>query len=275
MSGFAGTLQRYIAEIVPEFLQGHNAGTFLEALGLTLDDGLQTLITGLRQSYPFKAFADNLDAIGEDRVIRRHRFESERSYRTRLAMWRQIHRHIASPKGVLLNLQPYFLPDGVPKIHVVYQCGDSTSATWHTIDEASVYSVYKKAPTNWDWDGQPQLWSRFWVIIDVSAMPHNGALWDDGTTWDDGVTVWDGYLNEIQRDDIVDLINESKAPYSILWGVIITDDHASFDPTATSTTDADGRTSLPVANWGTAIDAATGLPSRLKSAHFIFDLGQG
>lgn len=274
MSGFAGKFQRFLSENVPWWLQDQYAGSFLEAIGLTLDDGVQTLITGLRQSNPLQAFVDNLPYIGADRGIRRYRAEPVQSYRSRLQRWRQIRHYAGTHYGEMISLQPYFLPGAIPRLRIVHQAGDGSCATWHTLETDGTYSVHKTTPSNFDYDGAIAKWSRFVLVIDGSTLLKNVAHYDDGTTWDDG-TVWDGYFNATVRDDIVQIVNDSKAAHSMLWAVIICDNATDFDPTATAITDSDGRTSLPIANWGTAIDPSTGLPSRLKSAHFIFDMGQG
>lgn len=274
MSGFAGTLQRFLSANVPWFLQGPNAGAFLEAVGLTLDIGTQTLLTGIRQSNPLQAFVDNLPYIGADRGIRRYPTEPVQSYRARLQRWRQIRHYAGTHYGQMISIAPYFLPGAIPRIRIVHQMGDGTRATWHTLDPDGTYSVHVARPSNWDFDGVPWKWSRFWVIIDGSALTHDPAHYDDGTTWDGGA-VWDGYLSSAARDDIVSIILASKAAHSALWGVIICDNTTDFDPMSTAVTDADGRTSLPIGNWGTAIDATTGHPSRLKGTHFIYDQGQG
>lgn len=273
--GYAGKLQRYIAEIAPGFLQGPRAGAFLEALGVTLDDGLETLLAGLRQAYPFSAWEEYLTVIGADRGIRRYPGEPADSYRTRLAQWRQIKRHAGSHYGEMINIQPIFLPGALPRLRIVHQDGNAASATWHTLNPDGTYEYFRAIPSNWNWDDIPAWWSRFWLIIDVSGLPTNGALWDDGTTWDDGATVWDGYLNSTIRDNLIAMINDTKAAHSVLWGIILATDPASFDPASVAVTDPDGFTTLPAGNWASAIDPVTGLPSRLPTALFAFDVGQG
>jgi hypothetical protein len=277
MSGFAGKFQKFLSEKVPWFLQDPNGGAFLEALGLTLDNGVQTLVTGLRQFNPLLAFVDNLPYIGNNRSIRRYPTEPVQSYRVRLQRWRQIRHFVGTHYGQMISLQPYFLPGALPRIRIVHQMGDGSRCTWHTLNPDGTYEVYRAIPSNWDWDTFAEQWSRFWVIIDVSGMSTAGAAqWDDGIAdYDDGVTVWDGYLTGAKRDDIVAIINDSKAAHSTLWGVILATDPDSFDPTSTAVTDVNGATSLPIGNWGSAIDPVTGLPSRLATAAFAYDVGQG
>jgi hypothetical protein len=273
--GYAGKLQGFLAGIVPWWLQGPNAGAFLESIGLTLDLANSTLLDGLRGAQPLKCFLDALPYIGADRGLRRYPTEPSQSYRRRLAQWRQIKKHYGSHYGEMINLQPYFLPGRLPLMRIVHQAGDGSTAVWHTLTPNGNYLVHHATPSNWNWDGVPAKASRFWLIIYVSSVGSDAAAYDDGTTWDDGSTVWDGHLTSAQVDDIVEIVNEAKAAHSMLWGVILATTGASFLPTATATTDANGATSLPVGNWGSAIDATTGEPSRLYTAAFPYDLGQG
>jgi hypothetical protein len=272
---YAGPLQQFAASLggaLPGFMRGPNSQAFLEALGLRLDVQLTTLIEGMRQSQPLRCWPDALAYIGADRGIRRMPSEPTESYRVRLARWRQIKRFAGSHYGEMINLQPYFLPLNVPKIRIVYQAGDGLSATWHTLDADGVYSVYRHTPSNWNWDGQQTDWSRFWVIVYVDGVGDDAARYDDGTIYDDGSTVWGGHLTAGQIEDIVEIVNESKAAYSVLAGVILATDPASFDPASTYTADANGATSLPIANWSYATDMATGHPTRLDGAIFAFDM---
>lgn len=273
MSGFAGKIQRFLADNVPAYLQGPNAQAFLQGTGLTLDAATQTLITGLRQSSPFAAFVYNLPFIGADRGIKRYPTETEQGYRLRLARWRQIRHFAGTHYGQMINLQPYFYP-AVPRIRIFHQAGDGLSSTCHTLYPDGTYTVTRSIPSVYNYDGVDAKWSRFHVAVDGSVLTKDPAHYDDGTLYDDG-TVWDGYLSASARDDIVGIINDSKAAHSVLWTVMLCDNTTDLDPAVAVTTDADGRTSMPVANWGSAIDPDTGLPSRLLSAHFIYDMGQG
>jgi hypothetical protein len=273
MSGFVGKLQRFLSDNVPWFLQDPNGGAFLEALGLTLDNGTQTLLTGLRQSNPLLAFVDNLQYIGADRSIRRYSAESVQSYRGRLQRWRQIRHFVGTHYGQLINLQPYFLPGRMPLIRIVHQMGDGSCATWHTMSAEGVYSIYRATPSNWSWDASTGAWSRFWVIIYVDGIGPDTAVYGDGTTYGDGSTIYGGHLTSAQIADIVSIINDSKAAHSILAGLILATDPTSFDPTGSSVVQPDGSTSYPDGNWATIMDPTTGLPTRLNTAIFPYEIG--
>jgi len=272
--GYAGKLQAFIAGIVPWWLQNPMAGAFNEAIGLTLDLASETLLSGLRGSLPLRCFPDALPWIGADRGIRRYPNEPTSSYRRRCAQWRQIKRHAGSHYGQLINLQPYFLPTNRPVIRIVHQDGDGATATWHTLDAGGAYSYHRATPSNWNWDGATAQWSRFWVIVYVNGVGLAPTLWDDGALWDGG-SIWDGYLTSDQISDIVEIVNEAKAPHSMLAGVILATDPNSFDPLTTSIPIGDGTTTLPTGHWGKSVAPFTGLPTRLATAIIAYDYALG
>jgi hypothetical protein len=272
MSGFAGKFQRFLSENVPWWLQDQYAGSFLEAIGLTLDDGVQTLITGLRQSNPLQAFVDNLPYIGADRGIRRYPTEPVQSYRSRLQRWRQIRHYSGTHYGEMISLQPYFLPGTLPTIRIVHQAGDGSCATWHTLDSEGTYTVDKATPSNWAYDVSTFEWSRFWVIIEATSDMGVAALYDDGTVYDDGVTVYDGYLTSAQTADIVQIILDSKAAHSALWGVIVVPP-GSLVPSGVSAILPDGSESYPDGRWYLEVDPNTGEPTIPDYVSFYYRQG--
>lgn len=267
MSTYAGLLQRAASELAPWFIRNRYGRAFLEAIGLTLDLGTETLHRALDQAHPLVCESSSLPIIGADRGIRRYVTEPEASYRIRLARWRQIKSHAGSHYGQMISLAPYFLPGAIPLIRTVHQVGDGTIATWHTLFPDGTYSVYQATPSNWQWDTTPFSWSRFWVIvyIDVSVGPRP-SKWDDGGKWDDG-HIWDGYVTSAQIDDMIGIILDSKAPHSTLAGLIFATDPASFDP------QGGAGVGYPDGTWSQVINPATGLPSRLDTAIYAYDNG--
>lgn len=273
MSGFVGKVQRFLSDNVPWWLQDIYGGAFLEALGLTLDLGTQTLITGLRQSSPLLAFVDNLPYIGADRGIRQYPNESTQSYRARLQRWRQIKHFVGTHYGQFINLQPYFLPNSLPALTTVHQAGDGSVATWHRLSLDGVYTVAKATPSNYAWDPSTYRWSRFWVFIHETtdmAAAAAPAEYDDGTLYDDGVTVYDGTFTDARIADIVAIINESKAAHSMLAGVALIRAGYSLDASGVSATLPDGSTTYPAANWYLEVDPSTGLPTRPDYITFLY-----
>lgn len=271
---FIGVIQQSIANLGPWFVQNRNIGAFLEAVGATLDGGIEQLTQGLRLSQPLRSDSSAQPYQSQDRVIRIYPTEPDESKRYRLSQFWQLRRQFGTHHGEMNNIRPMFLP-ATPVTRIVHQAGDGSSATWHTLDAAGTYSVHRQTPSNWDWDGVASKWSRFWVIVytDQLGLP-TPPDWDGGELWDGGA-IWDGGLTFEQISDIVSGIKEAKSAHSVLWGLILASDPNSFDPTRVAVTYPDGSTSLPVGNWGYVIDNSTGQPTREPSASYPYDLGQG
>ncbi len=269
------SIKDVILDWAPWYLRNRVGGRILLSAGLTLDTAIETTVQGLHASNPLKCEVDALDQIAVQRRMRLFASEPIPSKRKRLSLWRQAWKLAGSHRGEMMQLQPYFLPNVPPRIRIVHQSGDGQIATWHTMNPDGSYEVTQKRPSNWDWDGMASQWSRFWVIIYVDSLPIDPPIhYDEGYDYDEG-WLWDGGLTAAQVADIVAIINHWKAAHSILWGVIFARDPDSFDPTSTAVTLPSGETTLPVGNWGYYIDNDTGLPSRLSTASYAFDLGQG
>lgn len=269
MSTYVGLLQRLLSESAPSWLRNRYGRAFLEAIGLTLDLGTATFQRGLEQTYPLMCESTSLPILGSDRGIRRYPTEPEASYRVRLARWRQIKKHAGSHYGEMISIQPFFLPGALPTIRIVHQSGDGVGATWHTLNPDGSYETHYQSPSNWRFDPSSGEWSRAWLIIYVTGVGLDGAQYDDGIAqYDDGVTLWDGHLSSEQIDDIASIYNDSKAAHSVLKGIILASDPASFDPAGSSVSLPDGSTTFPVGNWRYAIDPVTGLPTRLGTASY-------
>ena len=269
---YIGSAQRLISDLSAWFLRRRNIGGFLEACALTYDGVIERLYQGLAFTRPLDCDSSALPYLSRDRGIRIYDSEPVDSKRYRLSIWRQLRRQFGTHIGVMNNIAPFFLPY-TPRIRVVHQDGNGGRATWYTREADGTISVYKAEPSNWAWDAHPEWWSRFWVIIyvdDIGLPPQ--PEWDEGQLWDGG-SYWDGLINEAGIADLVAGIQEAQSDcVEVLWGVIFATDPASFDPTATAVVDADGWSTLPNGKWDYVIDNATGLPTRLPTATYAYDV---
>lgn len=268
---YIGRIQKAIAEVSPWFLQGKNRGTFLESVGLLFDNSIESFSQGLQLSQPLRCDPSSLPYMSGDRGIRVYPTEPIASQRYRLSQWYQLRRQFGTHVGEMRNLQPFFLPS-TPIIRTVHQAGDGSTSTWHTLDAAGTYTVHRAA--NWNFDGVAAKWSRFWVIVYVDQLGLTQPNWDGGELWDGG-QVWDGWYDTTAIDDMVAAINDAKSAHSVLWGVILAPDPATFDPTASVVVDPDGWSNLPAGNWGYITDPVTGQYTRQIGASWVYDLGQG
>jgi hypothetical protein len=269
----SGRLQRFIASIGPTWIHGRNIGGFLEAVGAALDDGIQACYEGIFASNPLYCEVDALPLISKDRGIRLYETEPEPSKRDRLADWHELRRTFGTHRGELLNLRPYFFGGKIPRMRIVHRSGDAVSCTWHEMSPEGVYSAFRPAFANWIWDASHGAYSRFWVIIYVDGIGPDTAVYGDGTTYGDGSTTYGAHFSTAQIADMIGMIKEAKSAHSTFAGLIFATDPASFDPASAITTLPDGSTNLPDGNWDHIMDPVTGLPTRLGSALFVYEIG--
>jgi hypothetical protein len=184
-----------------------------------------------------------LEVHARDRRIRRYVGETEASWRTRLAKWRQIWASAGRAWGILRQLRILLAPYGRPRLRYVSTGGDADFTQWFTLEPGDPAQDYfflggtdpdfwraLTTPGNWLWDAGASVghWSRFWLIIYIDKMPTGTwAQWDGSDAWDDNVKAWGG-LPVVQA--IIDLANEWKAAHSALWGVILCSDPDAYDP---------------------------------------------
>lgn len=281
----AGPIQQTMLDNAPAFLRGPNVSKYLEAVGFSLDIGIQSLAQGLKQSNPYKCDVSAFPSLSQDRKIRLYSTEPEVSKRWRLAHWRQIRKHAGSHYGEMLNVQPMFFyanADGsvnrsrVPTIRCVHQSGVRDGAyftTWHTLAPDGTYSWHRPVVRNFNIDDRPTLWSRWAAFFYMNGTGIDpGPLYGDGHDYGDG-SVYGGGITPAMGVDIVGMLREYKAPHSWLnwaafvWGAGL------VDPNGTPTQDADGRWSLPhgANTWASTVDPGTGLPTRPSNVEFIWD----
>lgn len=241
----------------------------MQAFAIVYDNAITALQQGLALAHPKRCDPSAFPVLSVDRTIRLYPTEPEISKRTHLANWLQIHRQRATHLGELIHSQPYFAPE-TPVMRIVHQDGAGASATWWSIAADGSLSEYKAVPSNWNYDGQQEKWSRFWVILYVPSSIFTVARYDDGRYYDDGF-VYDGILTQIALD-ISAMILESKGAHSQLHGYILATDPASFDPTATAVTSPDGWTTLPIGNWGSSMSGPPdSVHTRLPTAFWIYE----
>lgn len=291
-----GVFRNTILNFAPSWFQRPTMTKLLHAYADELDGFAARVFQGTRSAIPYAGGAktragtllqcdpDVLPWHAGDRGIRLYDTEPELSKRVRLGQWRQLKKRRGSHQGELRNLQPFWLAEAtsiLPTMRIVHQSNEATpTATWHTLSPEGVYSVVKRSPSNWNYDGQPTKKARFWLIIYLPEG-YGSPVYYDGVDTYDGGAVYDGLTTAVIAD-IVGAIKEAKAAHSRLAGVITTPltpttdiDNGGgvvypFDPLSTAITLADGSTSLPTGNWNTPVDPVTNLPTRPWWASWIY-----
>lgn len=289
----SGAYERAIPGFAPGYMSGgYWMGTLLRSIGGGIDRFALRSFLGRCAAIPYAAGAyskvygqplqcelDVLPWHARDRQITLYDSEPEASKRFRLARFRQLHARRGTHRGELEYVQPYFLgADGLgvlPRMRIVEQDGAGDGAQWHTMSGsydpggAGVYSITRTVPSNFNFDGQVQRWSRWWAIIYTAGTAlEPPALWDGGEIWDGGA-LWDGF-NVTSTNDLIAMLREWAGAHSQCSGLILAHDLDSLNPTASAVTGPLGETSLPTGNWGTATDSSTGKPTRLQTATFLY-----
>ncbi len=290
--------QDWIWTLAPSWFQGPYMRALLGGFAVALDDFRDRSIDGLRSAIPYAAGArladgrliqcdaDVLAYHSRDRGISIYSSEPELSKRVRESRFRQLKKRRGTHIGELENLQPFWLATQssvLPTVKIVHQDNQgSPSAVWYTLTPAGVVSVKRRNTSNWNYDGNANRWSRFWVLLHLPPGYSSIVVYDDGSTVYDGGAIYDG-VTALAIRDMVANIKEAKAAHSRLAGIIATTlqptdlipgvagTHYPFDPGDTAQTSAEGWTSLPVGNWASIVDPATGLPTRPPWASWLYE----
>jgi hypothetical protein len=265
VSRFIGALQQLVANVRPYFVSGPVLGGLTESHAIALDVLATNLEVGLLMSQPLRCDASALPDLAECRGIRRYPSESEKSHRQRLSRWWQLHRSRGTHRGELENLQPYFGADR-PLIRIVHQSGDGAIATWHTINASGTYERTNTEPSNWNYDGRAEAWSRFWLIIYIPSawivsVSYNG-------TGRYGTSQYAELLTQ-QARDASDLVKDWKAGHSRLAATIVCP-VGYMNPTDMAINTPSGWTTMPNGNWGAPL-TVNGHPTRPPWATWIYE----
>jgi hypothetical protein len=207
--------------------------------------------------FPATTPPDALPRMGRDRKIIRGFNEPEATYRLRLLRWLDDHRVRGNPYKLMAQLRAYLTGYAVPMRTV------DNRGNWYSVAADGTRSVVLDQG-NWDWDGSPALWSRFWVILYPPA-----DLWTEGPNIGDA-DLWGGAVGgngagiytigstatPEQVKSIRSIVRQWKPAGTHCVRIIVAFDPASFDPA-----DPPGPP-LPDGTWK---NHGTGYPVRLAA----------
>lgn len=234
------TFRDTILRSCPRWLRRHWGSRLLYAIGTHFDALIDLTAAGVRARYPGYSPPDGVAAIGRDRQIRRGFDEPLESYIARLLGWIPARKTRGNPYTLMRQLHGYFTGHSV-RIRTVNNAG-----AWHTIHHDGTLEFHPPNG-NWDWDGETDPWSRFWVILYVpTSLWGPDGVWGSPGVWGDG-GVWGLSATHEQARTVAAIINEWKPPHSVCAGVIVCWDMFAFDPT-----DPAMSAGFPTAEWGRA-----------------------
>ncbi len=251
--------RRFFKSLGPRWLTEGEGGLVLYSLGLVMDVFAQRAKEALLARFPDYAPDDALPLMGQDRRIVRGFDEPRETYTARLTRFLDDWKKAGMGPAILRQVQAYCAPHA-PVVRTVNATG-----TWCTVDADGVTTHRITWPSsNWDWDGDGDLWARFWVVIYPSAdLWETDGTWGDPGTWGDGGT-WGTTATPAQVATVRKIVGDWKPGAGLCPNIIIAFDPDSFDPSG-----APGAP-LPDGTWGNWGKGGSGtrVPARLETARY-------
>ena len=156
----ARRFRRAFYRLTPSWIHLGEGGKVLYSLGLILDAATERMHQGLLARFPgHTKTTTSLAAIGRDRRIRRGKNEAAAQYATRLRTWREEHKIRGNPFTLLRQVRAYFSSASAISCRTV-----DVSGNWYALAADGAES-HEWGVGDWDWDGDPDAWGRFWVIV--------------------------------------------------------------------------------------------------------------
>lgn len=248
-----------LVNVVPPWLRRSWGARWMYAFGVAMDLLFEFAIEGVSARFPDLAPDDALPLIASDRGLILGFDEPRESKNLRLRRAIDDTKRAGSPYALLEQLAAYFTGHQI-RIGIVTNRG-----TWHVRDEAGNVTVTRLAG-NWDWDGSPARWSRFWVILWpldglIEAGPTIGGAWVIGQP---GMTIGTT-ASPSMVSTVREIVRQWKPAGRRCDRIIIALDPDSFDPAAPP------GAPLPDGTWRYhERDDGTGVlrPARLESARY-------
>ena len=232
------TLRDMVKRLVPWWMQELWGYGYLYSLAQVGDLLIQQGIESARLGFPTHCQAEALAYHGRDRGVRRAPDESRESFVARLLAWRTTARKVGSAAAILRAVQSYSL--GTLGTTPSVTLGTNTG-TWFVLDSAGdiTRTVLLPNPSNWDWDGETQLWDRFWIVLYASewtpgdppiAWTPDGT-WGDGELWgNDQSSTWGSTATPNQVSAIRQLVADHQGADALCVSIILCFDDTMFRP---------------------------------------------
>ncbi len=199
--------------------------------------------------------ADALTALGRDRRMVRGINESASVYAARLKDWLTDRRRAGNPFVLMKQLAAYTGDTGC-SFRTVDVRGNWYSRAADGTETSSVNTG------NWDWDGDTDRWSRFWVIIYPGTLwTDGGEEWGSGDLWGSAGSLWGTDITPEQATNLRAIIADWKPAGTYRENIIVAFDPSSFDPTSPE----------PDGNWAhwSKLVAGVRVPARLDTARYL------
>ena len=224
------SLRDKVIQIAPPWLRRKWGARVLYSFGLLFDGVTDWQLQGLRARFPSLADESALAPLGRDRRIVRGYRETAAAYRDRLLRWLDDWRIAGNPVAILQQVQGYYGP-AKPRVRTV-----SNRGTWFTLEPDGTVEIHRKR-ANFDWDGNVDLWARFWLIVYPNSVspPLFGdeGEWDDELDtpeWGDDEACWGLDVPSEVVDATRDIVKTWKPANTRCEDIIFAFDSDTFDP---------------------------------------------
>lgn len=221
-------LRARLLRILPPWMQPSRAPRgfrVLYAIATVADALIETARQGVIADLPGEGTTTALAPIGRDRGIRRGFAESAAAFIVRLLTWREDHKRRGNPYTLMRQVRGYLSPHK-PLMRLVNARG-----TWYTLNPDDTRERHALMG-NWDWDGDPTLPHRAWLIIYPPAeLWTRDGTWGDGAVWGEEAGTWGSTATEEQVQAVRAIIDEWRSGTALYVSVIVCFDAAAFDPT--------------------------------------------
>lgn len=254
------------AKLAPRWLLEGEGELVGYALEIMRDAFVERVRQGLMVRFPYAnkegtetGPSDALVAMGRDRRVVRGLSETESAYATHLIRWLDDRKAAGNPFSLMQKLAEYTGP--LPSFRTVDNAGN-----WFSRAADGTESVLLKR-ANWDWDGAPSKWSRFWVIIYPNGLwVEDPDDWGDaGVDWGEIAYTWGSTATREQVNGVRGIVADWKPAGTRCVNVILALDPASFDPLAA--VDDAGMPNGLWEHWSKNV-AGVQVPARLSTARY-------
>lgn len=207
-------------------------------IGYPLDVLCQAAKEAVSARFPGQCPEDALSYHSRDRGITRGPGETTDSFRARLGRWLDVWRGAGVGRAMLDEIAAFLTPRTC-RIRIWTQAG-----IVYTREADGSFTIDRVATGLWNWDGHPELFARFWVVIySTGGVPWSrDGTWGDGEHWGDGAptATWGSTATTTEVAVIRQIIADRKPAASICPKVIISFDAAAFAPSDTAPPLPDG-----------------------------------
>lgn len=246
---FRGILTR----VVPRWLKGPNAQSILYTIGACTDAIGETLLAGLYARLPGHSAgtSEALPYLGRDKGITRGPSETDAAYALRVSKALDSWSTAGNVYTLIAQLREWWAPYYRP-FRIV-----TNSGVWYDVAPDGTVTKTATSPNNWNWDGHPERWFRFWIIF--AAAPFVRWMIGDGHRIGmSGLTIG-STMPSFWYAGIRSIVDRWKPAGTICESIIATFDDSIFlsSNAAGSPGQPDGTYDDPASRNGSAIYSAS------------------